>query len=110
MAVTLTVDASGRICQWSHEAEQMLGHSEADAMGQSIEMIIPPHLRGRHNAGFARYVKTGVSHLPEVATSLAVHSSGEMFKVDISLVPVYGDNHTIIAVQAMMQRSGQNRA
>ena len=88
----------------------MLGYAEAEAMGQSIELIIPPHLRGRHSAGFARYVKTGISHLPEVATSPAVHRSGDIFKVDISLVPVHDENRTIVAVQAMMRRSGENRA
>jgi PAS domain S-box-containing protein len=109
MAATLTVDSTGCICQWSRDAEALLGYSEGEAMGQSIELIIPPHLRGRHSAGFARYVKTGVSHLPEVATSPAVHKSGDTFKVDISLVPVYDEKHAIIAVQAMMRRSGQNR-
>jgi PAS domain S-box-containing protein len=106
MAATLAVDTAGRICNWSRQAEELLGYSQVEAVGQSIELIIPPHLRGRHGAGFARYVKTGVSHLPEVATSPAVHKSGDIFKVDISLVPVYDENQTIIAVQAMMRRSG----
>jgi PAS domain S-box-containing protein len=106
MAATLAVDTSGRICNWSRQAEELLGYSQAEAVGQSIELIIPPHLRGRHRAGFARYVKTGISHLPEVAASPAVHKSGDIFKVDISLVPVYDENQTIIAVQAMMRRSG----
>jgi len=106
MAPTLAVDTAGRICNWSRQAEELLGYSQAEAVGQSIELIIPPHLRGRHRAGFARYVKTGVSHLPEVATSPAAHKSGDILKVDISLVPVYDENRTIIAVQAMMRRSG----
>jgi PAS domain S-box-containing protein len=106
MAATLTVDSSGRICMWSRQAEELLGYSEAEAIGQSIELIIPPHLRGRHRAGFARYVKTGISHLPEVATSPAVHKNGDIFKVDISLVPVHDEKQAIIAIQAMMRRSG----
>jgi PAS domain S-box-containing protein len=106
MAATLAVDPSGHICMWSRQAEELLGYSEAEAIRQSIELIIPPHLRGRHGAGFARYLKTGVSHLPEVATSPGVHKSGDIFKVDISLVPLYDDNQAIIAVQAMMRRSG----
>ena len=110
MAATLAVDSSGRIVMWSPQAEELLGYSQAEAMGQSIELIVPPHLRGRHSAGFARYVKTSISHLPEVATSPAVHKSGDIFKVDISLAPVYDDNRTIVAVQAMMRRSSENRA
>jgi PAS domain S-box-containing protein len=110
MAATLAVDASGRISMWSRQAEELLGYSEGEAVGQSIELIIPPHLRGRHSAGFARYVKTGISNLPEVATWPAVHKSGDIFKIDISLAPVHDGNGTIVAVQAMMRRSGQDRA
>jgi PAS domain S-box-containing protein len=105
MAATLAVDTSGRISQWSRQAEQLLGYSATEAIGQSIELIIPAHLRGRHSFGFARYVKTGVSHLPEIATSPAVHKSGEIVKMDISVKAVYGENHTIIAVQATMAPS-----
>jgi PAS domain S-box-containing protein len=106
VTATLVVNASGCICQWSREAEALLGYSRAEAIGQSIELIIPPHLRRQHRAGFARYVKTGISHLPEIATSPAVHKSGNSFKVDISLVPVYDAKQAIIAVQAVMRRSG----
>jgi PAS domain S-box-containing protein len=102
MAATLTVDTGGRICQWSCDAEELLGYSAAEAIGQSIELIIPPQLRGRHHAGFGRYVKTGISHLPEIATSPAVRKTGEIVKMDISVKAVYGENQTIIAVEATM--------
>ena len=105
MAATLTVDSSGRICAWSRDAEELLGYSEAEAIGQSIELIIPPQLRGRHDAGFGRFVKTGVSQLPEIATSPAVRKTGEIMKMDISVKAVYGDDKTIIAVQATMAPS-----
>ena len=105
MAATLTVDTEGRICQWSCDAEELLGYSAAEAIGQSIELIIPPHLRGRHHAGFDRFVRTGISHLPEVATSPAVRKTGEIVKMDISVKAVYGEDKTIIAVQAAMAPS-----
>jgi PAS domain S-box-containing protein len=80
MDPTLTLDTSGIVCMWSRDAEALLGYSEAEAVGRSIEFIIPPHLRGRHHAGFARYVQTGISHLPEVTISPAVHKSGAITK------------------------------
>ena len=64
MNATLAIDTTGVIRMWSRDAEALLGYSESEAVGQSIELIIPPHLRGRHHAGFGRYVQTGVSHLP----------------------------------------------
>src|SRR5262249_2202143 len=102
MTATLVVDKTGRISGWSRDAETLLGYAEAEAVGQSIVLIIPPHLRDRHNAGFGRYVQTGVSHLPEVAISPAIHKSGTIVKVQISLRPVYDDSRKIVAVEAMM--------
>ena len=71
MPATLTVDTTGQICTWSREAEELLGYSASEAVGQSIEIIIPHHLRHRHSAGFSRFVQTGISTLPEVATTIA---------------------------------------
>jgi PAS domain S-box-containing protein len=99
---TLKVDTTGRILDWTADAEALLGYSKFEAVGQSIELIIPPHLRGRHHAGFGRYVQTGVSHLPEVAISPAVHKTGTVVKLQISVRPVYDGRRKIIAVEAMM--------
>jgi PAS domain S-box-containing protein len=60
--LTLTVDTSGNILTWSRDAEALLGYTEAEALGRSIELIIPEHLRGRHHGGFARFVQTGDQH------------------------------------------------
>ena len=102
MNATLAIDTTGLIRMWSRDAEALLGYSESEAVGQSIELIIPPHLRGRHHAGFGRYVQTGVSHLPEVAISPAVHKTGTIVKLQISVRPVYDESQKIMAVEAVM--------
>ena len=99
---TLKVDTTGRILHWTADAEALLGYSKLEAVGQSIELIIPPHLRSRHHAGFGRYVQTGVSHLPEVAISPAVHKTGTIVKLQISVRPVYDKSQKIVAVEAVM--------
>jgi PAS domain S-box-containing protein len=102
MNATLAIDTTGVIRMWSRDAEALLGYSESEAVGQSIELIIPPHLRGRHHAGFGRYVQTGISHLPEVAISPAVHKTGTIVKLQISVRPVYDGSQKIVAVEALM--------
>ena len=107
---TLTVDATGQICMWSQQAEELLGYSRAEAMGQSIEIIIPQHLRTRHGAGFGRFVQTGTSMLPEVSTTLAMHKTGKPLSVLISVKAVYGNLQKIVAVEAMMSAAGDQEA
>jgi len=63
MAATLTVDTTGQIRSWSREAEELLGYSRSEAVGQSIEIIIPPHLRDRHWAGFRQICADGDQRL-----------------------------------------------
>ena len=104
MTATLVVDTTGQICGWSREAEALFGYAAAEAIGRSIELIISPQLRGRHHAGFGRYVQTGVSHLPEVAISPAVHKTGNIVKVQVSVRPIYDENQKIVAVEATMSR------
>jgi PAS domain S-box-containing protein len=104
MGSTLSVDRDGHILSWSRDAEELLGYSEQEAVGQSIELIIPPHLRGRHHAGFRRFTETGISALPEVSTTQAVHKTGTTMKIRISVRAVYGEQQDIIAVEAVMFR------
>jgi PAS domain S-box-containing protein len=102
---TLTIDTTGQIRAWSREAEELLGYSHLEAVGESIEMIIPHHLRHRHGAGFGKFVQTGISTLPEVVTTIAVHKRGKLVRLPISVKAVYGDDRKIMAVEAMLHPS-----
>jgi len=98
--VTLKVDTDGRILAWSRDAEALLGWAESEAVGQSVEIIIPPQLRERHRAGFRRFTQTGISTLPEIATTVALHKSGATLRMGVSVRAVYGEQQNIIAVEA----------
>ena len=52
-------DAEGRIAFWNKGAERIFGFSTDEAIGKSLEIIIPETLRKRHGLGFARTVRTG---------------------------------------------------
>jgi PAS domain S-box-containing protein len=108
MAATLIVDTTGQIRMWSRDAEELLGYSDSGAVGQSIELIIPQHLRGRHSSGFRRFVQTGISTLPEVVTTPAIHKTGRAVKLQISVKAVYGEHQEIVAVQATLRPSRDN--
>ena len=99
---TLSIDTSGIILTWSREAEAMLGYTAAEALGRSIELIMPEHLRARHHAGFSRFVQTGVSTLPEVTSSPMIQKSGETIRPLISVKAVYDAQGKIVAVEAFI--------
>jgi PAS domain S-box-containing protein len=105
MPAILRVDTKGQIGEWSREAEELLGYSALEAVGKSIEIIIPQHLRERHRAAFARYVQTGISALPEITTTIAVHKTGRHMKLPISVNAIYGKDKEIAAVEAAFYSS-----
>ena len=45
-------DANGAIVLWNPAAERLFGYTEAEALGQSLDMIIPERLRKRHWDGY----------------------------------------------------------
>jgi PAS domain S-box-containing protein len=54
-------DRDGIIRLWNPGAERIFGHTEADVLGTSMDVIIPERLRARHWAGFRHMVATGES-------------------------------------------------
>jgi PAS domain S-box-containing protein len=47
-------DAEGKIRLWSEGAEALLGYSAAEAVGQTLDLIVPPNYREAHWGGFRR--------------------------------------------------------
>ncbi|MDQ4061049.1 MAG: PAS domain S-box protein, partial [Pseudomonadota bacterium] len=58
-------DAEGIIHFWNAGAERIFGFAAAEAVGQSLDIIIPVNLRARHWDGFRRVMATGESRYGE---------------------------------------------
>lgn len=52
-------DANGAITLWNPAAERMFGFTQEEALGQSLDLIIPERLRGRHWDGYHKTMATG---------------------------------------------------
>ena len=58
-AALVFADPSGRVRIWNSAAESLFGHRAADAIGQKMDLIIPPDYRARHWAGFRAAMAAG---------------------------------------------------
>jgi hypothetical protein len=52
-------DRDGTICLWNAGAENVFGHAAEDALGQSLDLIIPDKLQQRHWDGWEKVMATG---------------------------------------------------
>jgi PAS domain S-box-containing protein len=57
----IATDRDGRITFWNPGAERIFGFTADDAVGQSLDLIIPENLRARHWSGFRHTMATGTS-------------------------------------------------
>jgi PAS domain S-box-containing protein len=54
-------DRDGKIAFWNPAAERIFGFSRLEAVGHSLDLIIPERLRERHWTGYTEVMRTGES-------------------------------------------------
>ena len=55
----VVADASGVINVWNPSAERLFGFTQAEALGNSLDLIVPERLRERHWAGYRKTMASG---------------------------------------------------
>lgn len=65
-------DPEGNISHWDRGAEQLFGYMSSEAIGQSLDLIVPPEFRERHWSGFRNAVSTRACKLDGQAVSIPV--------------------------------------
>jgi PAS domain S-box-containing protein len=55
----IVADPDGVICFWNPAAERIFGYSRSEALGETLDIIIPDRLRARHWDGYNRVMQTG---------------------------------------------------
>lgn len=92
----------GRIALWNAAAERVFGWSAAEAIGQSLDLIIPAHLRAGHWRGWDAAMQTAQLKLNGQATlTRALTKAGGKCFVEMSFALVMDDAGTPIGAVAM---------
>ncbi|MDP9478859.1 MAG: EAL domain-containing protein [Actinomycetota bacterium] len=91
-AVIVAEAGTGRIVLWNPAATEIFGYSTEEALGLSVEEIVPERLKERHRAGLSRYRDTGhgsyIDSHHAVLDLPAVRKGGEEIRVELSLSPI----------------------
>ncbi|MGE5090462.1 MAG: PAS domain S-box protein, partial [Candidatus Levyibacteriota bacterium] len=70
-------DVEGVIRVWNAAAARIFGFAAAEAIGRSLDLIIPEHLRQAHWIGFRRAMQSGATRLGGQPTmTRGLHQSG----------------------------------
>ncbi|MDB4539244.1 SpoIIE family protein phosphatase [Saprospiraceae bacterium] len=82
----VSVNKEGIIESWNRSAELIFGYTENDAIGKSLDIIIPEKYRDAHGKGFSRVLNGGekkiIGNLVELE---GLHMSGKVFPIEMAL-------------------------
>ena len=85
------VDQTGTIRRWNRAAAALFGFGAAEALGQSLDRIVPEHLRAGHWRGFDAAMTTGALKLQGRPTlTRATHQTGRKLYVEMTFALVRG--------------------
>jgi PAS domain S-box-containing protein len=98
-------DAEGIIRLWNAGAEAVFGYTSAEAIGHSMDIIIPERLRGRHWDGYRRVMATGSSRYGagDLLAVPAVRKDGSGISVEFTIQTLRDEAGRITGLVAILR-------
>ena len=100
----MVCDAKGAITLWNPACERMFGHTEAEALGQSMDLIIPERLRKRHWEGYDKTMATGITKYGhDVLRVPAVDKRGTSLSIAFTVAMLYAPDGKVSAIASIIR-------
>jgi PAS domain S-box-containing protein len=110
----VVADADGTIAFWNDAAERVFGWPASEAVGRSLDLIIPERQRERHWDGYRRTMATGeTAYGDELLQVPALHRDGRRLSIAFTVTLLHGAGErlpcAIVAVVRDETRRWQER-
>ena len=97
-------DGEGVIRLWNIGAETIFGYTASEALGQSLELIIPERLRERHRVGYHRVMATGVTQYDRKLLAVpATRKDGARISLEFTVALIRGAGREILGLAAILR-------
>jgi PAS domain S-box-containing protein len=97
-------DHDGVIRFWNRGAEAMFGYTAEEAVGQSLDLVVPERHRTRHWDGYRRVMATGVTKYGrEMLAVPAVRKDGTRISIEFTIVLLHAPAGELLGAAAIMQ-------
>jgi PAS domain S-box-containing protein len=104
-------DCAGVIRLWNQGAEALFGHSAAEAVGHTLDLIVPEPYRPAHWVGFLRAVQQGRFTKDDVLlTSRALRKDGRTIAVELSAAIIWSPSGQVRGIMAIGRDVTERRA
>lgn len=100
----LVADRDGVIRFWNAGAERVFGIAASDALGKSLDLIIPERQRARHWEGYRKVVASGVTQYGERLLAVpALRADGKRISVEFSVALLRDASGAVDGVAAVLR-------
>jgi PAS domain S-box-containing protein len=100
----LVADKEGIIRFWNSGAAALFGHTAPEAVGQSLDLIIPENLRNRHWEGYWRVMASGeTKYKSGLLAAPGLRKDGSRVSLEFSMVLLRDDAGTLQGVASIMR-------
>ena len=111
----IVADVHEKIVLWNLAATRIFGYSEEEALGQTLDLIVPERQRQKHNEGYSHSMETGTTRY---GTSLlkvpAKHKDGSMLSIAFTVGMLFDDagkaNGVVAIIRDETARFAEERA
>ncbi|WP_119303661.1 PAS domain-containing protein [Dongia deserti] len=95
-------DPSGVVRIWNSAAESLFGHRATEAIGQTLDLIVPPDYRARHWAGFQAAMAAADGNIDHSSFNIpALHRDGTVIRVAVRLLVVHDSRNRVVGAMAV---------
>jgi PAS domain S-box-containing protein len=100
----LFADRDGRIRYWNEGAASMFGWSAVEALGLSMDLIIPERQRARHWQGWDQVMKSGQTRYGhDILAVPATRKDGSPLSIEFTIQLVRDDAGAVVGASAILR-------
>jgi PAS domain S-box-containing protein len=100
----IVADASGTIVYWNGAAERVFGWSAGEAVGQTLDLIVPERQRTRHWEGYERVMATGLTKYGDDLLRVpSLHADGERRSIAFTVTLLTDDTGAVTGIAAVIR-------
>ncbi len=97
-------DRDGMIRLWNAGAEAMFGYRTEEAVGQTLDLIIPERLRTRHWEGYRKVMATGVTRYGrEVLKVPGIRKDGSRVSLEFTVILLRDETGHLLGPAAIIR-------
>ena len=101
----IAADREGRIRFWNPGAERIFGYSAEEAVGQSLDLVVPERQRARHWKGYQEVMRSGESRYDhgDLLAVPSLRKDGTRISVEFTIIPLKDPEGHMDGMAAIMR-------